>query len=60
MENNPVIILSKEFMVNNTSNPLVISSLIKLQLEKVYNMFNSETSNDHFILIKYTELTASN
>lgn len=57
--NNPTIILSNEFMVNNKSNPVIISSLLSTQLENTYNLFNSEYNENHYIVIRYTVLMAS-
>jgi hypothetical protein len=55
----PKIILTNEFIVNMQSNPVIISSLLSNQLENVYNMFDSEYNENHYILIRYTVLTAS-
>jgi hypothetical protein len=53
------IVLSSEFMVNNHSNPNLISTLISNQLEKVYNMFNSKKDDNHYVLIHVIELIPS-
>jgi len=55
------VILSKEFIVNKHSNPLIISTLISNGVENIYNMFNHSNKNkNHYILIKYTILMTSN
>jgi uncharacterized protein YneF (UPF0154 family) len=55
----PKIILTNEFIVNKESNPVIISSLLSNQLENIYNMFDAEYKENHYILIRYTALTAS-
>jgi hypothetical protein len=57
--NYPRIILSNEFMVNKNSNPVIISSLLSTELDNLYNMFNAEYNDYHYILIRYTALIAS-
>lgn len=57
--NYPRIILSNEFMLNKNSNPVIISSLLSIELDNLYNMFDAEYNDNHYILIKYTALIAS-
>jgi hypothetical protein len=57
--NNPRVILSREFMVNRCSNPILISSLISSQTDKIYEMFNIENKVDHNIIIHYRSLMAT-
>jgi len=56
----PRVILSTEFMINNHSNHILISSLISTELNKVFKMFDCKESENYYILIQYTELTISN
>jgi hypothetical protein len=58
-QNNPRIILTKEFMVNNYSDPIIISSLISSQIENIYEMFCIDDANDHFIVVHYRALIAT-
>ena len=51
--NNPRVILTREFIVNNYSNPIIISSLISSQIANIYEMFNINDEVDHYILIHY-------
>jgi hypothetical protein len=44
--NNPRVILTREFMLNNYSDPILISSLISSQTENIYEMFNIENEID--------------
>ncbi len=55
--NNPKIILSKEFIINNHSNPLIISTLISKQVEYIHNMFYGEV--DHHIIIWLSPLKST-
>ena len=59
LSNYPRIILSNEFIVNKDSNPVIISLLLSNQLRNVYDMFDSENKDNHYIVIKYTALTAT-
>ncbi len=59
LSNYPRIILSNEFIVNKQSNPVLISSFLSNQLRNVYEMFDSENKDNHYIVIKYTALIAS-
>jgi len=56
----PKVIITNEFMVNNCSNPVIISTLISKGLENIYNLFNIENKENHYILIQYTVLMTSN
>jgi hypothetical protein len=55
--NKPRIILSKEFIINNHSNPLIISTLISNQVEYIHNMFYGEV--DHHIIIQLSPLKST-
>lgn len=57
--NYPRIILNKEFMVNKYSDPATISTLLKTELENLYNMFDAKYDDNHYIIIQITLLTAS-
>jgi hypothetical protein len=57
--NYPRIILSKEFMLNKCSDPVLISRLLSTELENIYRMFDAEDNEKHYIRIQYTHLTAS-
>lgn len=57
--NTPEIILTKEFIVNKTSNPNLISVLLYQQLDYFYNSFNMGYYDNHSILIRYKALSAS-
>jgi hypothetical protein len=57
--NTPKTILTNEFIINKSSNPALISKLLYQQLEYFGNIFNSDYNENHFILIRYTVLTAS-
>jgi|HubBroStandDraft_2_1064218.scaffolds.fasta_scaffold59268_2 hypothetical protein len=57
--NSPKTILTNEFIINKSSNPVLISTLLYQQLEYFCNIFNSDYNENHFILIRYTVLTAS-
>jgi len=58
--NNPRVILTREFMVNNYSNPIIISSLISSQIDNFYEMLNMKNEVDPHILIHYRRLIATN
>lgn len=55
----PKITLCNEFVINNNSNPVLISTLLSTELENIYNMFDAEYNEDHYIVIRYTVLIAS-
>jgi hypothetical protein len=57
--NTPKTILTNEFIINKSSNPALISTLLYQQLEYFCNIFNSDYNENHFILIRYTVLIAS-
>lgn len=57
--NYPRIILSNEFMLNKCSDPTLISTLLSTALENIYNMFEAEHNENHYIVIRYTVLIAS-
>lgn len=57
--NTPEIILTKEIMINKSSNPALISVLLYQQLDYFYNSFNIGYYENHTILIRYKALTAS-
>jgi hypothetical protein len=59
LTNRPRIILSKEFMVNKDSDPLLISNFLIDQLNVLYNLFDIENNENHIILIHYVSLNAS-
>jgi hypothetical protein len=59
LSNYPRIILSNEFIINKDSNPAIISTLLSNQLRNVYDMFDSENKDNHYIVIKYTALIAT-
>ena len=46
-------------MVNKSSNPILISVLLKQQLEYFYNSFNVGYYENHSILIRYIALSPS-
>lgn len=54
--NTPRIILSKEFMVNNKSDPVLISRLIVDQLIIFSNLFNIDNNDKYSILIHFSSL----
>ena len=57
--NTPEIILTNEFIINKSSNPALISTLLYQQLDYFYNSFNIGYYENHTILIRYKALTAS-
>lgn len=52
--NKPRIILSKEFIINKHSNPIIISSLISNQVKYIYNILGVEV--DHCIMMWFSPL----
>jgi len=58
--NSPRIIISKEFMVNNESDPILICEFIWGQINILYNLFDIDNKENHFLLIHYASLKASN
>lgn len=52
--------INKEFIVNNQSNPTIISTFIVNGLESSYKELDPEIRNNHYIIIRYTSLTKSN
>ena len=55
--NSPRIMLSREFIMNSESNPLIISSLIKNQFDELCKIFYIiDHDENYFILIRYTSL----
>jgi hypothetical protein len=46
-------------MVNNNSNPVLISTLITDQLNILCNLFNIDNNKNHLILIHYASLKAT-
>lgn len=57
--NTPEIILTNEFMVNKSSNPILISVMLYQQLEYFYNSFNVAYYENHTIQIRYNGLTST-
>lgn len=57
--NNPITILTNDFIINKDSNSALISTLLYQQLEYFSNIFNLEYNDFHFILIRYTALKAT-
>lgn len=56
----PRIILNNEFIVNSSSNPLLISTFLSEQIENTKNCsISSIFKDDYIIVINYTVLTAS-
>jgi hypothetical protein len=52
--NKPRIILSKEFIINKHSNPIIISSLISNQVKYIHNILGVEV--DHCIMMWFSPL----
>ena len=57
--NYPITILTNEFIINKSSNPALISTLLYQQLEYFSNIFNLEYNENHIILIQYKALMAT-
>jgi hypothetical protein len=57
--NRPRIILSKEFMINYLSDPLLISTFIAHQINILSTIYKFDKNTKHILLIHFAALNAS-
>jgi len=54
------LIIEKEIIINNQSDPVLISTYISTCINNIYKLANKEIEDNQYICILYTELKTSN